>query len=157
VGGRSTGSKYTAYMYKMSHNETHCFLKQQNKEDSWMGKGLGWEKVCQAFVPPPPPSEHMSQLSPPSCPPTLMGPRDVRRVRREGGKSRECHPACPHVFNKPQPWFYASLTLGFVSHFRWNAPFGQTTKKMPHYKLGNVEKENYLPKAVLNRCSRIFI
>lgn len=58
----------------------------------------------------------------------------------------------PFLTNLFEPWFHVSLTQGFTSHFQWNAPFGQATKKSPHYKLGNVWKENYLPKAALNQC-----
>lgn len=39
-----------------------------------------------------------------------------------------------------------------MSPFQWNVTLGQTMEKTPHYELGNVCKENYLPKAVLNQC-----
>lgn len=61
-------------------------------------------------------------------------------------------PAPTFLINILRPWFHACLTQGFMSHFQWNVTFGQTAKKSPHYKLGNVWKENYLPKAALNQC-----
>lgn len=80
-------------------------------------------------------------------------PEKRRRVKEERGWHSGCHPTCHHSFmNLLEPWLHVSLTQGFMSHFQWNVTFGQTTKKTSHYKLGNVWKENYLPKAALNQC-----
>lgn len=84
---------------------------------------------------------------------SVLSPGAQRPEKSQGRWGGGCHPGHPHSLMNPlKPWVYVSLTQGFMPRFQWNVTFGQTMKKTPHYKLGNVWKENYLPKAALNQC-----
>lgn len=85
-------------------------------------------------------------LSP--VPPALTEPE----VRKGGAPQGATLPAPTFLINPLKPWFHVPRAPGFMSQFQWNVTLGQATVKTPHYERGNVWKENYLPKAVLNQC-----
>lgn len=66
-----------------------------------------------------------------------------------------CHPTCPRLSHKPPPklGFHVSLALAFSTpYFNGMLHSVRPRRKLLIMELGNVRKESYLPKAVLNQC-----
>lgn len=73
-------------------------------------------------------------------------------IKTEGGT--RCHPTCPRLSRKPpKPGFHVSLALAFSTpYFNGMLRSVRPRRKLLIMELGNVRKESYLPKAVLNQC-----